>query len=83
MPDQIENHWRGDDEDCEDAGLHARMSAILNTRVQNHVHSGYSRAIFSVDFGKCKILEGKILAKQRGICQIHQSFTPPTFLTIR
>ena len=27
-PDQIENHWRGDDEDWEDAGLHTRMSAI-------------------------------------------------------
>ena len=31
MPDQIENHWRGDNEDCEDAGLHARIPATLST----------------------------------------------------
>ena len=52
-PDQIKNYRRGDDEDCGDAGLHARMPVIL----------GCSRAIFFADFGKCKILEGKTLAK--------------------
>ena len=30
-----------------------------------------------------KILEGKTLANQRSIRQIRQSFTPPTFPTIR
>ena len=31
MQDQIEDHWCGDNEDCEDAGLHVRMATILNT----------------------------------------------------
>ena len=35
MPDQIKNHWWGDDKDCEDTGLYARVPAILNTHEFN------------------------------------------------
>ena len=70
MQDQIENHWCGDNEDCEDAGLHARMASILNThefkitcnRVSNQVArvqslSGFSVA--SVKFWRVKLWRNK------------------------
>ena len=59
MPDQIENHWCGDNEDCKDADLHARMPAILNTHefkvTCNRVARLQSFLQLAIDMCTCKI----------------------------